>query len=137
MPDKIDVHVARRMSSLRAMQGRSRAWLAENMGISAQRIAKYETCRSLMHSSLLWRAARSLMVPIESLFEGAERLGAGFAEPSGPHFAPELEDLLSAHTSELVRLFESISCPRQRRALVRLFEAVAESPDAEPARRDQ
>ncbi|GAB4121461.1 MAG: hypothetical protein Kow00104_04970 [Rhodothalassiaceae bacterium] len=137
MPDKIDVHVAKRISALRVMKGRSRAWLAAAMGISTQRIAKYETCRSMMHSSLLWRAACCLRVSVESLFDGAEHLKTGFSEPRGPKFAPELEDFLSDHTGELIRLFESISSPRRRRALVRLFEAVAESSLPEDAPTDQ
>lgn len=131
MADEIDLHVAKRMGELREIKGCSRSKLAREMGISAQRIAKYETGRSLMGSSLLYRAAKSLSVPVSSLFDGLkpEETLQPLAGIGADSF--DFSDFLSDHTGELIAAFESIDCIRTRRALVRLFESVAESPDAE------
>ncbi|MBY0429555.1 MAG: helix-turn-helix domain-containing protein, partial [Rhodospirillales bacterium] len=67
--DAIDVEVGRRLRVRREMLGLPRAELALALGITPQFAARLEKGQRPLSSSMLWRAAKVLKVPVAYFFD--------------------------------------------------------------------
>lgn len=58
--DPVDVHVGRRLRSLRRLNQLSQTALGRKVGVTFQQIQKYEGARNRVSASRLWHLARAL-----------------------------------------------------------------------------
>ena len=79
--DEVNLHVCRRMKAKRILRNMSQERLAKALGISYQQLQRYESGKSRLPSSLLYRAALALEVAAGYFFEGLPAGRAGCAEP--------------------------------------------------------
>ena len=68
--DPVNVHVCRRMKTKRILLNMSQERLATSIGISYQQLQRYESGKSRLPCSMMYRASRALNVPINYFFEG-------------------------------------------------------------------
>ena len=68
-PHPIDLTVGRKLKALRKKLHISQQQLADQIGITFQRIQKYENGQNRIGASRLWDIARALNTPIEAFFE--------------------------------------------------------------------
>jgi transcriptional regulator with XRE-family HTH domain len=76
--DWVNLHICQRMKARRVLRGMSQERLGKALGISYQQLQRYESGKSRLPSSLMFRAAVALEVPIAYFLVGipAERLGS-------------------------------------------------------------
>jgi len=67
--DWVNLHVCQRMRSKRILRDMSQERLAKALGMSYQQLQRYESGKSRLPSSMLYRAALALDVPIGYFFE--------------------------------------------------------------------
>lgn len=67
-PDWVNLHVCRRLKAKRILRHMTQERLAAAMGISYQQLQRYESGKSRLTCSLLYRAALALNVPIGYFF---------------------------------------------------------------------
>ena len=106
----------------RALLGLSQSDLGGRMNISYQQVQKYETGQNSVSASRLYQLAQSLDVPIEYFFHG---LSDEIAR-EGPSETPE-DARTSRNLIKLIKAFSEIPTPRDRAALVRLTQSIAQS----------
>jgi transcriptional regulator with XRE-family HTH domain len=68
-PDRVDVHVGRRLREMRLLRGLSQSALGKRLGVTFQQIQKYERGANRLSASMLWHAAEALNVPVSSFFD--------------------------------------------------------------------
>jgi len=68
--DEVNLYVCRRMKAKRILRSMSQERLAKALGISYQQLQRYESGKSRLSCSLLYRAALALDVPVAWFFEG-------------------------------------------------------------------
>jgi transcriptional regulator with XRE-family HTH domain len=117
--DWVNLHVCRRMKAKRVLRNMSQERLAKAIGISYQQLQRYESAKSRLPCSLLFRAALALEVPIEYFFA---------AIPDGPGTATEPG--LDKEALLAVRNIQSLPDGDMRRSLLRLIDDLARAPRA-------
>lgn len=68
-PNLVDVHVGDRLRTQRVTCGLSRSKLAEQLGVTFQKLKKYESGSVRINAGHLLRASEILQVPISFFFE--------------------------------------------------------------------
>jgi transcriptional regulator with XRE-family HTH domain len=121
-PDPVDVHVGRRLRSLRLQKGFSQQQLARSVGVTFQQVQKYENGANRISASRLHQFARELGVPVALFFDGLE----GVAGTGEQVIDSEPRRLVY----ELVRAFERLSTEQERRAIVNLVRAMGRAGDS-------
>ena len=109
--DTLDLHVGRRLKARRILANMSQERLAAALGVSYQQLQRYESGKGKLPSSMLYRAAQALNVPIGHFFEQSA---------DGPGFATE--PLVDKSTLTIVRKLQEITNPNTRQCLARLIE---------------
>ena len=66
--DWINLHICQRMKARRILRGMSQERLAKALGLSYQQLQRYESGKSRLPSSMLFRAAVALEVPVTYFF---------------------------------------------------------------------
>lgn len=66
----IDIHLGQRMRARRRQLDKSQAWLAEQLGVTFQQVAKWEAAKCRMFADALYQAAKALEVRPGYFFEG-------------------------------------------------------------------
>jgi transcriptional regulator with XRE-family HTH domain len=74
--NSIDKHFGRQIRSGRLAINMSQTGLAEKLGISFQRVQKYEAGANRITAARLYEICEVFGVPIASMFEGIPRAGA-------------------------------------------------------------
>lgn len=114
---KIDDWISQRVKQARLERGFSQEALAQKLGISLQQIHKYEAGRNRISATRLAAIADVLGKPLDAFFEGLEEGESADAAPVGA--SGESGPLERGREClELVRNFEQINNPEQRRALL-------------------
>jgi len=67
--DLVNLHVCQRMKAKRILRSMSQERLAKALGMSYQQLQRYESGKSRLPCSMLYRAALALDVPIGYFFE--------------------------------------------------------------------
>ena len=67
--DSINLHVCQRMKAKRILRDMSQERLAKALGISYQQLQRYESGKSRLSCSMVYRAALALDVPITYFFD--------------------------------------------------------------------
>jgi len=116
--EPVDVQVGRRVRAYRQAQGMSQSTLGEKVGVTFQQIQKYERGTNRIGSSRLKKVATVLGVGIAALF--AEENGGQSGDD------PLTEFIDQPHAIRLLKAFAAIADDKQRLALVRLTEGLAE-----------
>jgi transcriptional regulator with XRE-family HTH domain len=68
VPHPVDVHVGKRLRTLRCLAGLSQVELAGSVAITFQQLQKYESGANRVSASRLWEFAQVLHAPVESFF---------------------------------------------------------------------
>jgi len=71
-PDPIDSYVGGRVRLHRTLAGWSQERLGKAIGCSYQQLQKYESGTNRLSASTLYRVAKALRVPVNSLFDGLD-----------------------------------------------------------------
>jgi transcriptional regulator with XRE-family HTH domain len=113
----IDFHLAARIMAKRQERGRTRKWLAEFCGVSAQQIERMETAQGKTFASRLFDIAEALEVAPGYFYEGfvvgGRTLGA--YDP----MAAEVEANPSLNRARLARMMSMLGAlPREKQNLV-------------------
>ncbi len=121
-PHPVDVHVGARVRQRRVLLGMNQTILGKALGVSFQRVQKYENGSNRIGSSRLYDLSRLLDVSIEYFFDdmppevtaSSPAKGRGKAkEPPGY----ELDPMVKRETLELVRAYYKIENAGVRKRL--------------------
>jgi transcriptional regulator with XRE-family HTH domain len=115
--DLINLHVCRRMKTKRVLRTMSQERLAKAIGISYQQLQRYESGKSRLPCSMLFRAALALEVPITYFFEQIEEDHSTTSELT-----------LDKSVVVAVKKIQSLSAGDTRQSLLRLIDDLARSP---------
>lgn len=125
-PNAIDVEVGRRIRQRRAIMGMSQSKLADELGVTFQKVQKYEKGTNRVGSSRLQNIARFLGVPISYFFD----------DLSEPRSVPEQDAcetvadfVLSVEGLQLNRAFLAIRSDKVRRKFVAMVKSLANEQD--------
>lgn len=121
--DWVNRHVCRRLKSGRIVKGLSQETLARAMGISYQQLQRYESAKSRLPSSLMYRAALRLEVPVGYFFDDMPDDVVAPLQPRAK--APEFDKPALA----AVRNIEGIVNPETRQSLLRLIDELSRPAD--------
>jgi transcriptional regulator with XRE-family HTH domain len=113
-PDRVDIHVGRRLREMRLLRCLSQSALGKQLGVTFQQIQKYERGANRLSASMLWHAAEALNVPVSSFFEQFRP-----DEPIAEQVQPQSDEIA------LVRHFRRLP-QRLQRTLSELAEVMAE-----------
>ena len=114
--DNLDLHVGRRLKARRILANMSQERLAGALGISYQQLQRYESGKGKLPSSMLYRVAQALNVPIGHFFEQST---------DGPGFTTEPP--VDKSTLTIVRKLQEIANPNTRQCLARLIEELGKA----------
>ncbi len=128
-PNPVDVHVGARVRLRRTLLGMSQEKLGDAIGLTFQRVQKYERGANRIGSSRLFDLSRVLDVPINFFFDDmpAAVASSSPAQSRGMAEEPvsyELDPMAKRETLELVRAYYKISDPNTRKRLFELAKAV-------------
>jgi transcriptional regulator with XRE-family HTH domain len=112
--DQVNLTVCRRLKAKRILENMSQERLARGLGISYQQLQRYESGKSRLPSSMLYRAATVLGVPVGYFF-GSRNDDARMLVDEG----------LDRSTVAAVRNLEAITDPAVRQSLLRLIDQLA------------
>jgi transcriptional regulator with XRE-family HTH domain len=118
--DSINLHVCQRMKTKRILRDMSQERLAKALGVSYQQLQRYESGKSRLSCSMLYRAALALDVPITYFFETilADRAGNAGAGEQGLDKAALLA----------VRNIQNLPGGDMRQSLMNLIADLARTP---------
>lgn len=93
--DPVDLHLGKRLETLRLAQGKTLQAIANELNITYQQIRKYENGENRISASTLYRLARALDVQPSFFFEGMDAVREpDVAVNSQPPLEPAYEELL-------------------------------------------
>jgi transcriptional regulator with XRE-family HTH domain len=115
--DWVNLHVCQRMRARRILRDMSQERLAKALGISYQQLQRYESGKSRLPCSMLYRAALALDVPITYFFEAILADRASGSEPG-----PDKAELLAA------RNIQRLPDGDMRQSLLNLIADLAGAP---------
>lgn len=118
-PNPVDIHVGQRLRQRRTLVGMSQEALGDRLGISFQQVQKNEKGRNRLGASRLWQVSQLLGVPVGYFFDGLD--GDAPADAEDP--------LMRRETLELVRAYNAIADPKEKRALFALVRAIGRAED--------
>lgn len=124
-PTSDDAHVGGRIKQLRRALGRTQKQIANIVGVTGAQFHRYETGSTRVAASRLIAIAAALNVRPEVLMGAASPVPEMVASSPAPMISAS-DDLL-----ELVEVYESISDPRRRNALIAFARAVARGQHAQ------
>lgn len=119
---EFDVYVGARVREWRQRRGVSQVGLARDLGVSIQQVQKYEKGANRLSASRLRAVAKTLQVPVDEFFRGAEEQAAlsdGDPYPGPAQFVETVEGL------ELIRCFRRITSGETRRRILELVRTLA------------
>src|SRR5262245_34434705 len=123
-PDPVDVEVGHRIRIERLARGLSQTALANQLGVTFQRVPKYEKGVNRVGAGRLTKIAEVLGVPVSTFFTGKEVLEGEEARGSGNEPSP-LKLLTVSGAFRLLRAYADIEDGDLRRAIVDLVEQVS------------
>ena len=129
-PNEVDVHVGKRIRARRRLCKISQVELADSIGLSFQKIQKYERGLNRVSASKLYAIAKRLGAPINHFFDG---LADADAE-AGDHALGEqafADFLASDEGLELVNTFRRLDNERVRRGCLDFVKLIAAETRAE------
>ena len=126
----IDVHVGKRIKTLRLVRGWTQEELAKSVDLSFQQVQKYERGSNRVSAGRLYELAKALNVPIQYFFdeyheessESTSGAPIGLKEESVDFEG--VDRMGDAQLSELVRAFIKIEDIKLRRAILQMVLAV-------------
>jgi len=118
--DNINRHVCQRMKTKRILRDMSQERLAKSLGISYQQLQRYESGKSRLSCSMLYRAALALDVPLTYFFE---TIPADPADAAGPS-----EQGLDKAALLAVRNIQNLPGGDMRQSLLNLIADLARTP---------
>ena len=111
--------IGMRIRKRRVQKGVTQAFLGAEIGVSFQQIQKYEAGINCISASRLYRIARSLQCPVDSLFPS----------PARPKLKGNVQDrFASPDIRKLIKNFQHISDPKARRKFLELCRVLGQSP---------
>ena len=130
-PDPADVHIGQRLRLRRTFLGVTQEQLAEKLGISFQQIQKYERGQNRISAARLRDVANMLAVTVDFFYQPPDKPPArarGLAETGQDDLSPpppNLDDLLQRKdVVDLIRSYEKITDPKQRKQLLALVKTM-------------
>ena len=128
-PNPIDVHVGLQVRLRRKELKISQEKLAETLGLTFQKVQKYERGTNRISASKLYEIARSLRVSIAWFFEGlSDPLEGRNAGAHASDATPSAQSFLTTPEGiDLANLFPRIQHVRVRRRLVDLVRSMTET----------
>jgi transcriptional regulator with XRE-family HTH domain len=123
-PNSIDRHVGNRVRMRRLMLGMSQEQLGEALGLTFQRVQKYEKGTNRVGASRIQQISEILQVPVSFLFDGIRTASSRIDDLSeAPSYVSEF--LSTSQGLALIRAFSGITDPKLRRSIVELVEQIA------------
>lgn len=114
LPDPVDVHLGAKLRELRTFRRVSRETLGDQLDVTPQQVAKYESGENRMSAATLYRAAKALGIKIEWFTEGLET-GRVYEKPF----------VLDPATRRLLEAFDQIESDVMRKLLASFVDGMA------------
>jgi transcriptional regulator with XRE-family HTH domain len=118
-PDPVDIHVGKRLRTLRKLKSISQEKLAKSLGLTFQQVQKYERADNRIGASRLYHIAQALAVPVSYFYKGVEGESDsptyGFAEDGADDYSDIME---RPETVKLVQLYYQIKDEDTRKQLI-------------------
>ncbi len=111
MPHHVDIHVGRRLKTLRLMRRITQKDMALSLNISFQQLQKYETGANRMSASRMYEISKILKVKPSTFFEG---LSAETFEKEAPEVHTKIQTTLDEMKRSIKLIDELINLRRQR-----------------------
>ena len=121
----VDRHIGLRVRELRKGLGMSQTQLAASIGLTFQQVQKYERGFNRISASKLVEIARSLKIPVATLFDGLPDQGETGVQVSRPTAVHTF--LLSNDGLAVATYFPRVPS-KLRRTIVTLIRLLAEEP---------
>ncbi len=122
-PNPIDAQVGSRVRMRRLILDLSQEKLGDALGVTFQKVQKYEKGTNRISASRLQQIANFLNVPVSFFFEATPRPSkAGSDTGTPPHV---LAFITSREGLSLTRSYMKLKSPALRRAIVQLVEEIA------------
>src|SRR5262249_60851466 len=129
-PNPIDQYVGSRVRMRRKMLGMSQEKLGGALGLTFQRVQKYEKGASRIGASRLQQISHVLQVPVEFFFEGAPNASAPHGSNGSALSMAQIDDFVSDSDGlRLIRAFMRIDNPDLRLRIVMLLQEIASDDD--------
>jgi transcriptional regulator with XRE-family HTH domain len=122
-PDRVDIHVGKRIRARRRLCKISQVELANSIGLSFQQIQKYERGLNRVSASKLYAIAKHLGAPISHFFEGLEDEAESDRGPRREQ--NQAEFLATDEGQEVVEAFRRMDNPRLRRGCLDFVKLIA------------
>jgi transcriptional regulator with XRE-family HTH domain len=127
-PNPTDKYLGARVRIRRLMLEMSQEKLGDALGLTFQKVQKYEKGTNRIGASRLQQISHILQVPISFFFEGAPRApGAPVGKGAAPSPSFVSDFLATSDGLMLTKSFMRIKDPVLRRHIVRLVQEVADS----------
>jgi transcriptional regulator with XRE-family HTH domain len=124
-PNPTDRHVGSRVCMRRKMLSMSQTNLADSLGVTFQKVQKYEKGTNRISASRLQQISHALQVPISFFFEDPRRPsgGAGAQQVHPPDYVSDF--LTTTAGLALTKAFMRIKDPTLRRTIVNVVREIA------------
>ncbi len=129
MTHPVDLHVGRRLHSIRTWRGVTQHALAIAAGVSPQQIQKYENGQTRISASRLFQLADNLNIDVSEFFRGLSKPSAS-EKNAAAQLSPTTPQGL-----EVVCAFETILDENTRKYLLGIITALASEQAAHDAER--
>jgi transcriptional regulator with XRE-family HTH domain len=130
--NQIDVYVGSRVRQCRMLLGMSQEVLGKSVGLTFQKIQKYERGVNRIGACRLFSLGRALNIPVAFFFEDMPKELEATGTPTAPGFgestaAPyEANPLANREAAELVRAYLRIKDTNQRRKVLDLVRSLVD-----------
>ena len=131
-PDPVDIHVGGRVRLRRMLIGMSQEKLGQGIGLTFQKIQKYERDANRIGSSRLFRLSQVLDVPVSFFFDDMHSAISGVGVGEGGQSPFEADYFQRRESQELLRYYYRIGDALVHKRVLGLVKAVATArPDPE------
>jgi transcriptional regulator with XRE-family HTH domain len=121
----VDEHVGKRVRMRRLMLGLSQTTLGDALGLTFQRVQKYEKGANRISASRLQQISRILQVEVPFFFEGSPHVSAQHVQTDAPSPQYISDYLATSDGLHLTKAFMQIPNARLRRSIVDHVESIA------------
>lgn len=124
--NRLTFEIGRRLAARRNELGLTQGAVGRMAAVSQQQVGKYESGEDRVPADQLFRILQALNFKASALYETLDTIGierVGFAEDSPAEFV--LEAFSDRDTATLVRDFQSIHDPEQRKMVLSLASSMA------------
>lgn len=119
--DPVDILIGKNVRFYRSILGLTQKDLAQQIGLSAQQVQKYEAGTNKMHASRLYHISQILKTPLDDFFK--DEIVSGMSDQQQDGFVHD-HVLDNKETAELIRVYYDIDDKKKRKIAVDMMKSL-------------